>query len=171
MGRTGIMKFATDLFEALRAAAWDGEGITRDSYGVSESMALDIIEKSARAAGLETERDEVLEPIREQLPDGSWPPPVTRRIPNQPDEVRSASPGLVAENAVRLLRFAALTGDSGAAGAGRRAADFLLPVRVPRVTRRGAPDLGANTREVLAEAGMAAAEIDALIAAKAIVQG
>jgi len=37
--------------------------------------------------------------------------------------------------------------------------------------RRGAPGLGANTREVLAEAGMAAADIDALIAAKAIVQG
>ena len=37
--------------------------------------------------------------------------------------------------------------------------------------RHGAPGLGANTREVLAEAGMAAADIDALIAAKAIVQG
>jgi crotonobetainyl-CoA:carnitine CoA-transferase CaiB-like acyl-CoA transferase len=37
--------------------------------------------------------------------------------------------------------------------------------------RRGAPGLGANTREVLLEAGMAAADIDALIAAKAIAQG
>jgi len=37
--------------------------------------------------------------------------------------------------------------------------------------RRGAPGLGADTREVLAEAGIAATEIDALIAAKAIVQG
>ena len=37
--------------------------------------------------------------------------------------------------------------------------------------RYGAPGLGENTREVLAEAGMAAAEIDALIAAKAIAQG
>ncbi len=36
--------------------------------------------------------------------------------------------------------------------------------------RRGAPGLGANTREVLLEAGMAAADIDALIAAKAIAQ-
>src|SRR5215469_1048372 len=37
--------------------------------------------------------------------------------------------------------------------------------------RRGAPGLGANTREVLTEAGMAAADIDALIAAKAVIQG
>ena len=37
--------------------------------------------------------------------------------------------------------------------------------------RRGAPGLGANTREVLLEAGMAPADIDALIAAKAIAQG
>ena len=37
--------------------------------------------------------------------------------------------------------------------------------------RYGAPGLGENTREVLAEAGMATAEIDALIAAKAIAQG
>ncbi|HLI22111.1 MAG TPA: CaiB/BaiF CoA-transferase family protein [Stellaceae bacterium] len=37
--------------------------------------------------------------------------------------------------------------------------------------RRGAPGLGANTREVLTEAGIAAAEIDALIAAKVIAQG
>jgi crotonobetainyl-CoA:carnitine CoA-transferase CaiB-like acyl-CoA transferase len=37
--------------------------------------------------------------------------------------------------------------------------------------RRGAPGLGADTREVLAEAGIANAEIDALIAAKAIAQG
>jgi len=46
-----------NLFDALREATSDGEGITRDSYGVGESVALDIIEKSARAAGLETERD------------------------------------------------------------------------------------------------------------------
>jgi crotonobetainyl-CoA:carnitine CoA-transferase CaiB-like acyl-CoA transferase len=37
--------------------------------------------------------------------------------------------------------------------------------------RYGAPGLGANTREVLGEAGMAGADIDALIAAKAIAQG
>ncbi|HVA12419.1 MAG TPA: CaiB/BaiF CoA-transferase family protein [Stellaceae bacterium] len=37
--------------------------------------------------------------------------------------------------------------------------------------RCGAPGLGANTREVLAEAGLGATEIDALIAAKVIFQG
>jgi N-carbamoyl-L-amino-acid hydrolase len=45
------------LFETLRAAGWDGEGISRDSYGVGESTALDIIENEARGHGLETERD------------------------------------------------------------------------------------------------------------------
>ncbi|HKT18017.1 MAG TPA: CaiB/BaiF CoA-transferase family protein [Stellaceae bacterium] len=37
--------------------------------------------------------------------------------------------------------------------------------------RRAPPKLGENTREVLAEAGLGAAEIDALIAAKVVVQG
>jgi crotonobetainyl-CoA:carnitine CoA-transferase CaiB-like acyl-CoA transferase len=37
--------------------------------------------------------------------------------------------------------------------------------------RCGAPGLGADTREVLTEAGLAAAEIDALIAAKVVFQG
>src|SRR5271168_1689933 len=51
------MKLTTGLFETLREAAWDGEGITRDSYGVAESAALDIVEDAARAHGLETARD------------------------------------------------------------------------------------------------------------------
>jgi N-carbamoyl-L-amino-acid hydrolase len=55
MGRTGIM--TTALFEALREATWDGEGITRDSYGAGESAALDIVEAAARTHGLETARD------------------------------------------------------------------------------------------------------------------
>ena len=37
--------------------------------------------------------------------------------------------------------------------------------------RHGAPGLGANTREVLTEAGIPAAEIEALIAAKVVAQG
>jgi N-carbamoyl-L-amino-acid hydrolase len=57
MGRTGIMTLVSELFDALREAAWDGEGITRDSYGTGESAALDIVEKAARAHGLETARD------------------------------------------------------------------------------------------------------------------
>jgi N-carbamoyl-L-amino-acid hydrolase len=49
--------FAVALFAALREATNDGDGITRDSYGIGESMALDIIEAAARAHGLATERD------------------------------------------------------------------------------------------------------------------
>ena len=41
----------------------------------------------------------------------------------------------------------------------------------PFTLRRKPPGLGENTREVLAEAGLGKAEIDALIAAKVAVQG
>jgi N-carbamoyl-L-amino-acid hydrolase len=51
------MTLATELFEALRQSGWDGEGITRDSYGAGESAALDIIDNAACAHGLKTERD------------------------------------------------------------------------------------------------------------------
>jgi beta-ureidopropionase / N-carbamoyl-L-amino-acid hydrolase len=47
------------LFEELRAATGDGVGITRESFGPGESLALDIIERVARALGLATERDAV----------------------------------------------------------------------------------------------------------------
>jgi N-carbamoyl-L-amino-acid hydrolase len=45
------------LFDALREATGDGEGITRDSYGTGENVALDIVEQEARSHGLLTERD------------------------------------------------------------------------------------------------------------------
>jgi beta-ureidopropionase / N-carbamoyl-L-amino-acid hydrolase len=45
------------LFDALRAASFDGVGITRESFGASESRALDIVEDAAREWGLTTERD------------------------------------------------------------------------------------------------------------------
>ncbi|HUB47251.1 MAG TPA: Zn-dependent hydrolase [Acetobacteraceae bacterium] len=45
------------LFETLRTATSDGVGITRESYGPGESLALDIIEAEAHAHGLATERD------------------------------------------------------------------------------------------------------------------
>jgi N-carbamoyl-L-amino-acid hydrolase len=48
---------AESLFSALHDASFDGVGITRDSYGVGESAALDIIDAAARAHGLVTERD------------------------------------------------------------------------------------------------------------------
>jgi N-carbamoyl-L-amino-acid hydrolase len=48
---------AEHLFTVLREATSDGVGITRDSYGVGESTALDIVETAAHADGLETNRD------------------------------------------------------------------------------------------------------------------
>jgi beta-ureidopropionase / N-carbamoyl-L-amino-acid hydrolase len=46
-----------DLFAALRERTGDGIGITRDSYGAGETVALDIVEQVARANGLRTGRD------------------------------------------------------------------------------------------------------------------
>ena len=40
--------FCEDLFGTLRAATFDGVGITRESFGAGESTALDIVEASAR---------------------------------------------------------------------------------------------------------------------------
>jgi beta-ureidopropionase / N-carbamoyl-L-amino-acid hydrolase len=48
---------AERLFADLRAASFDGVGITRDSYGAGESAALDVIDRAAQAQGLVTERD------------------------------------------------------------------------------------------------------------------
>jgi N-carbamoyl-L-amino-acid hydrolase len=48
---------AGELFAALRAASFDGVGITREGYSGRESAALDIVEAKARALGLETSRD------------------------------------------------------------------------------------------------------------------
>lgn len=48
---------ATELFDALRAQTSDGVGISRDSYGLRETIGLDIIDSKARQLGLKTERD------------------------------------------------------------------------------------------------------------------
>jgi N-carbamoyl-L-amino-acid hydrolase len=45
------------LFDALRAATFDGVGITRESFGAGESRALDIVENVAWQLGLTAERD------------------------------------------------------------------------------------------------------------------
>jgi beta-ureidopropionase / N-carbamoyl-L-amino-acid hydrolase len=50
-------EFCDSLFASLREATGDGVGITRESYGAGESLALDIIESAARQFGLETTRD------------------------------------------------------------------------------------------------------------------
>jgi N-carbamoyl-L-amino-acid hydrolase len=48
---------AEELFGALRGRTGDGVGITRDSYGEGESIALELVEAKARELGLRTERD------------------------------------------------------------------------------------------------------------------
>jgi len=48
---------AERLFDRLREATGDGVGITRESYGAGESLALDMVEAEARARGLHTARD------------------------------------------------------------------------------------------------------------------
>lgn len=48
---------AEELFDILRAKTGDGVGITRESYGEGESLALDLVEAKARALGFATERD------------------------------------------------------------------------------------------------------------------
>src|SRR5580693_6056686 len=50
-------RLAVEVLDALRAASFDGAGITRESYSGRESAALDIVEAKAREFGLETERD------------------------------------------------------------------------------------------------------------------
>jgi N-carbamoyl-L-amino-acid hydrolase len=50
-------EFCEGLFAGLREATGDGVGITRESYGAGESLALDIIENAARQFDLETGRD------------------------------------------------------------------------------------------------------------------
>ena len=48
---------AQRVFDRLRDATGDGVGISRESYGAGESLALDIVEKAALGEGLATERD------------------------------------------------------------------------------------------------------------------
>lgn len=48
---------ANELFTELRRQTSDGRGITRESYSDRESIALDIVERKARALGLATARD------------------------------------------------------------------------------------------------------------------
>lgn len=82
-------------------------------------------------ASLEAERDRILEMAREQLPDGSWlfAPGAAHGV--RPDPDAPVDLRVLAANALPVLRFAARTGDSEAAGAGRRAVDFLMHSQIP----------------------------------------
>ena len=46
-----------ELFDKLREQTSDGIGISRDSYGARESIALNIVEEKAKWLGLQTQRD------------------------------------------------------------------------------------------------------------------
>ena len=56
-GRSSELDELARLFDALRKAAFDGEGVSRLAYSERESEALDMIEAEARRIGLVTERD------------------------------------------------------------------------------------------------------------------
>ena len=57
MDRATLRSLAATLFADVAARSRDGEGITRESYGPTESSALDLVEEFARSEGLTTARD------------------------------------------------------------------------------------------------------------------
>ena len=54
------LALAERLFETLRAASFDGVGVTRDTYGPGEQNAHDTVEAVARERGLEVTKDAAL---------------------------------------------------------------------------------------------------------------
>ena len=52
-----LEEFASSLFEKLRSSSFDGVGITRESDGIGESAAHDLIAHTARQEGLQVEKD------------------------------------------------------------------------------------------------------------------
>jgi beta-ureidopropionase / N-carbamoyl-L-amino-acid hydrolase len=54
---TASSQLASALFDRLATVTGDGVGITRESYGDGEALALDIIEAEAQLNGLACERD------------------------------------------------------------------------------------------------------------------
>ena len=57
MDRATLRSLAAKLFADVAARSRDGEGITRESYGPTESSALDLLERFAQSEGLTTGRD------------------------------------------------------------------------------------------------------------------
>ncbi|MFZ0845153.1 MAG: Zn-dependent hydrolase [Pseudolabrys sp.] len=49
--------FCETLFQAFQTATFDGVGITRDAFGKGEAAAIEIVLRTAEAAGLRTEFD------------------------------------------------------------------------------------------------------------------
>lgn len=54
------LTLAAGLFEQLRVMSFDGMGITRDSYGIGEQRAHDLLAQTAETLGLEVSRDAAL---------------------------------------------------------------------------------------------------------------
>ncbi len=52
-----LQQLSIDLFTQLRELSWDGTGVSRETYGASETAAFELVERQAREAGLETEWD------------------------------------------------------------------------------------------------------------------
>jgi len=59
MDRATRRSLAARLFDDVAARSRDGEGITRESYGPTESAALDLLERFAQSERLTTARDAV----------------------------------------------------------------------------------------------------------------
>jgi N-carbamoyl-L-amino-acid hydrolase len=54
------LTLAAGLFEQLRVMSFDGVGITRDTYGLGEQRAHDLLAQTAEILGLEVSRDAAL---------------------------------------------------------------------------------------------------------------
>ncbi|MFN7902964.1 MAG: Zn-dependent hydrolase, partial [bacterium] len=51
------MALAARLFDALREATRDGEGVTREAYGRGERIAHEMVRQAAEELGLECRND------------------------------------------------------------------------------------------------------------------
>jgi len=79
------MPMATYAFDALRELSWDGEGVSRESYGERETAACRWLAKWAAEEGLETEYDRAANLVV-TLP-GSEPQKSVRATGSHPDSV------------------------------------------------------------------------------------
>ncbi len=53
-----LRQLAVDLFASLRAASFDGIGVSRETYGQSETEAMETVASAAAREGLAVEWDE-----------------------------------------------------------------------------------------------------------------
>ncbi|HEU4754785.1 MAG TPA: hypothetical protein VFU47_16880, partial [Armatimonadota bacterium] len=98
------------------------QALQRDNRPLDPRLAYRV---GGVLASLQAEREAADARIREQLANGSWP--AGERVSTFPDTLvyRPANLAVVIENALPLLRYAAISGDSAAAGAGIRAVNLL----------------------------------------------